>query len=235
MKTELETVGYFPPSIFNSMQVYDWLRGPNFQSGDPPLWCCHGNGFYSTLVHTQRCLEEREQTYTTTDAVWGEEKEQFYSLDLKPMAGYTGLRSCTWTESPTHVFNNSFSMGQGSAASSCDLTLLTCLLIGSYRFCIIPLLAVLSGKDGKLWRSKWDWKLNHKCSSEVFKELWDILIILAQGTLTFCVLDIHSVTLLFTNLILHLILLAMVCYPDGETNICSSNLFTEWLYLITFK
>lgn len=184
MKTELERVGCFPPSIFNSMQVYDWLRGPIFQSGDPPppLWCCHGNGFYSTLVHTQRCLEEREQTCTTTDAVWGEEKEQFYFLDLKPMAGYTGLRSCTWTESPPHVFNNSFSMAQGSAASSCDLTLLTCLLIGSYRFCIIPLLAALSGKDRKLWRSKWDWKLNHKCSSEVFKELWDILIILAQGT-----------------------------------------------------
>lgn len=36
MKTELERVGCFPPSIFNSMQVYDWLRGPIFQSGDPP-------------------------------------------------------------------------------------------------------------------------------------------------------------------------------------------------------
>uniref|UniRef100_A0A3Q4I856 Uncharacterized protein n=1 Tax=Neolamprologus brichardi TaxID=32507 RepID=A0A3Q4I856_NEOBR len=57
------------------------------------------------------------------------------------MAGYTGLRSCTWTEFPAHVFNSSSLLAQGSAASSCDLTLLTCLLIGSYRFCIIPLLA----------------------------------------------------------------------------------------------
>lgn len=39
MKTELERVGCFPPSIFNSMQVYDWLRGPIFQSGDPPPPC----------------------------------------------------------------------------------------------------------------------------------------------------------------------------------------------------
>uniref|UniRef100_A0A4W6BQX0 Uncharacterized protein n=1 Tax=Lates calcarifer TaxID=8187 RepID=A0A4W6BQX0_LATCA len=42
----------------------------------------------------------------------------------------------------------------GSAASSCDLTLMTCLLIGSYRFCIIPLLAAFNGRDRKLWRSK---------------------------------------------------------------------------------
>uniref|UniRef100_A0A3P9BFK8 Uncharacterized protein n=1 Tax=Maylandia zebra TaxID=106582 RepID=A0A3P9BFK8_9CICH len=59
------------------------------------------------------------------------------------MAGYTGLRSCTWTEFPAHVFNSSSLLTQGSAASSCDLTLLTCLLIGSYRFCIIPLLAII--------------------------------------------------------------------------------------------
>uniref|UniRef100_A0A3Q0SS55 Uncharacterized protein n=1 Tax=Amphilophus citrinellus TaxID=61819 RepID=A0A3Q0SS55_AMPCI len=63
------------------------------------------------------------------------------------MAGYTGLRSCTWTEFPAHVFNSSALLTQGSAASSCDLTLLTCLLIGSYRFCIIPLLAAFNGKD----------------------------------------------------------------------------------------
>ncbi|XP_071313910.1 microtubule-associated tumor suppressor 1 homolog A isoform X3 [Trachinotus anak] len=68
------------------------------------------------------------------------------------MAGYTGLRSCTWTEYPSHVFNNSSLMTQGSAASNCDLTLMTCLLIGSYRFFIIPLLAAFNGKDRKLWR-----------------------------------------------------------------------------------
>uniref|UniRef100_A0A3B4EQ83 Uncharacterized protein n=1 Tax=Pundamilia nyererei TaxID=303518 RepID=A0A3B4EQ83_9CICH len=68
------------------------------------------------------------------------------------MAGYTGLRSCTWTEFPAHVFNSSSLLTQGSAASSCDLTLLTCLLIGSYRFCIIPLLAAFNGKERNLWR-----------------------------------------------------------------------------------
>lgn len=70
------------------------------------------------------------------------------------MAAYTGLRSCTWTEFPAHVFTNSSLVAQGSAGSNCDLTLLTCLLIGSYRFCIIPLLAAFNGKDRKLWRSK---------------------------------------------------------------------------------
>ncbi|XP_047440794.1 microtubule-associated tumor suppressor 1 homolog A isoform X2 [Mugil cephalus] len=68
------------------------------------------------------------------------------------MAGYTGLRSCTWTEFPAYIFNNTSLFAQGSAASNCDVTLLTCLLIGSYRFCIIPLLAALNGKDKKLWR-----------------------------------------------------------------------------------
>lgn len=68
------------------------------------------------------------------------------------MAGYTGLRSCTWTEFPAHVFNSSSLLTQVSAASSCDLTLLTCLLIGSYRFCIIPLLAAFNGKERSLWR-----------------------------------------------------------------------------------
>uniref|UniRef100_A0A1A8G381 Mitochondrial tumor suppressor 1a n=2 Tax=Nothobranchius korthausae TaxID=1143690 RepID=A0A1A8G381_9TELE len=67
------------------------------------------------------------------------------------MAGYTGLRSCTWTEPPVHVFSNSSLLTPGSTSSSCDLTLLTCLLIGSYRFCIIPVLAVINGRDEDLW------------------------------------------------------------------------------------
>uniref|UniRef100_A0A8C7D8P2 Uncharacterized protein n=1 Tax=Oncorhynchus kisutch TaxID=8019 RepID=A0A8C7D8P2_ONCKI len=63
------------------------------------------------------------------------------------MSGYGGLRSCTWTEFSTQVFTNSSLIPQGSATGShCDLTLLTCLLIGSYRFCIIPLLAAFNGK-----------------------------------------------------------------------------------------
>ncbi|XP_023847965.1 microtubule-associated tumor suppressor 1 homolog A isoform X2 [Salvelinus sp. IW2-2015] len=70
------------------------------------------------------------------------------------MSGYGGLRSCTWTEFSTQVFNNSSLIPQGSAAGShCDLTLLTCLLIGSYRFCIIPLLAAFNGKTRiRLWK-----------------------------------------------------------------------------------
>ncbi|MED6270014.1 hypothetical protein CHARACLAT_005511 [Characodon lateralis] len=61
------------------------------------------------------------------------------------MAGYTGLRSCTWTEFPAYVFYNSSLLAQSHAESTCDLTLLTCVLIGSYRFCIIPLLAAFHG------------------------------------------------------------------------------------------
>uniref|UniRef100_A0A3Q3FMC2 Uncharacterized protein n=1 Tax=Labrus bergylta TaxID=56723 RepID=A0A3Q3FMC2_9LABR len=41
-------------------------------------------------------------------------------------------KSCTWTEFP--FFNNSSLIAQSSAVSNCDVTLLTCLLIGSYRF-----------------------------------------------------------------------------------------------------
>uniref|UniRef100_A0A672HRE1 Uncharacterized protein n=1 Tax=Salarias fasciatus TaxID=181472 RepID=A0A672HRE1_SALFA len=76
------------------------------------------------------------------------------------MAGYTGLRSCTWTEYPAHFFNNSSLLAEGSAASNCDLTLLTCLLIGSYRFCIVPLLAAVNGKNCNLWRRKCGWLLS---------------------------------------------------------------------------
>uniref|UniRef100_A0A3B4E9K5 Uncharacterized protein n=1 Tax=Pygocentrus nattereri TaxID=42514 RepID=A0A3B4E9K5_PYGNA len=57
------------------------------------------------------------------------------------MAAYGGLRSCTWTEFSMHIFTNSTLVPQSSACAECDLTLLTCLFIGSYRFCIIPLLA----------------------------------------------------------------------------------------------
>lgn len=78
------------------------------------------------------------------------------------MAVYTGLRSYTWTEFPAYVFYNSSILVQGSAVSSCDLTLLTCLLIGSYRFCVIPLLAAFNGKDRNLGKSKCDTKWNHK-------------------------------------------------------------------------
>lgn len=77
------------------------------------------------------------------------------------MADFSGLRSCTWTELPAHLVHNSSAVSGDSAASSCDLTLLTCLLIASYRFCIIPLLAALHGKDKKLWRRKWNSEAIH--------------------------------------------------------------------------
>lgn len=132
-----------------------------------------------------------------------------FFFNWKPMAGYTGLRSCTWTEFPAHVYNNSSLMAQGSAASNFDLTLLTCLLIGSYRFCIIPLLAAFNGKDGKLWSSKWDWMLNHNWDFFVsvvkwFKELLDIFISYHSEDINninmFCMLDINS-AIMFINLI----------------------------------
>lgn len=90
----------------------------------------------------------------------------FYFLNnFESMAGiYTALRSGTMTEFPAHVFNNSSSfLAPGSAGCSCDLTLLTCRLIGSYRFCIVPLLAAFCGKHRKLWRCKWEITLPLKC------------------------------------------------------------------------
>uniref|UniRef100_A0A3B5LU38 Uncharacterized protein n=1 Tax=Xiphophorus couchianus TaxID=32473 RepID=A0A3B5LU38_9TELE len=68
------------------------------------------------------------------------------------MDGYTGLRSCTWTESPAHIFHNSSVVGQSHAESCCDLVLLTFVLIGSYRLCIVPLLTAFHGNGRKLWR-----------------------------------------------------------------------------------
>ncbi|KAI1883529.1 hypothetical protein AGOR_G00232490 [Albula goreensis] len=70
------------------------------------------------------------------------------------MSAPGGLRSCTSTEFSAHLFINSTLIPHSSAGSHCDLTLLTCLLIGSYRFCIIPLLAAFNGKARvQLWKS----------------------------------------------------------------------------------
>lgn len=84
-------------------------------------------------------------------------------LRVRAMAGYSGPRSCTWTEVVAHVSYNSSSLTQRrTTTSSCDITLLTCLLIGSYRFCIVPLLTLLTGKGRPLWRRKYDgeWPLS---------------------------------------------------------------------------
>lgn len=84
-----------------------------------------------------------------------------FHLVKRQMAGYTGLRSCTWTEFPVDVLANSSLISQSAVGSNCDLTLLTCLLIGSYRFCVAPLLALFNSKDGnRLWRSKRRFNLN---------------------------------------------------------------------------
>ena len=85
------------------------------------------------------------------------------------MAGYTGtLRSCTWTEFPVDILTNSSLISRSSVGSNCDLTLLTCLLIGSYRFGIVPLLAVFNSKGGnRLWISKRRWNIIYECMEGV--------------------------------------------------------------------
>jgi len=61
----------------------------------------------------------------------------------------------TLTEFPEQVFINATLDQQSSPCAPCDLTLLTCLLIGSYRICIIPLLSSFHGKPNtRLWQSK---------------------------------------------------------------------------------
>ncbi|XP_053736045.1 microtubule-associated tumor suppressor 1 homolog A isoform X2 [Synchiropus splendidus] len=68
------------------------------------------------------------------------------------MAAHTGLRSCTWTEFPPYFLPNASYIALGSAEHSCDSRLLTCLLIGSYRFFIVPLLVACNGINTNLWR-----------------------------------------------------------------------------------
>lgn len=106
------------------------------------------------------------------------------------MAGYSGPRSCTWTEFPAHVSHNSSALAQRNAtASSCDLTLLTCVLIGSYRFCIVPLLTLFTGKGRQLWRCKYNLEVNNSFRSS--KAL--------DSNIFFCFLfiQLHSVALPF--------------------------------------
>lgn len=72
------------------------------------------------------------------------------------MPAYRG----TLTEISEQVFTNSTLNQQPSSCAQCDLTLLTCLLIGSCHFCIIPLLFAFYGKPKtQLWRSKYSFCL----------------------------------------------------------------------------
>lgn len=142
--------------ILNGIELSDWLREYICLSRGPPCWLSWQPLLFHSSSHAVLPGGERADIhYNWCRLRWIKRSVSSVS-DWKPMAGYTGLRSCTWTEFPAHVFNSSSLLTQGSAASSCDLTLLTCLLIGSYRFCIIPLLAAFNGKDRNLWRSKLD-------------------------------------------------------------------------------
>ncbi|XP_010000783.1 PREDICTED: microtubule-associated tumor suppressor 1 isoform X4 [Chaetura pelagica] len=57
-----------------------------------------------------------------------------------------GLRSCTDTNFSPVVFINSTLTPPTDSGSHYDITLLTLLVVGSYSFCIIPLLATFTGK-----------------------------------------------------------------------------------------
>lgn len=79
------------------------------------------------------------------------------AIETIAMAVYGSLWSCTSTElaAPVTSTNTTLDLRVGGSPH-CDLTLLTCLLIGSYRFCIIPLLAAFHAKpQTQQWASKW--------------------------------------------------------------------------------
>ncbi|XP_047658336.1 microtubule-associated tumor suppressor 1 homolog A isoform X4 [Tachysurus fulvidraco] len=108
---------------------------------------CLTGWVYSTPVHLERVRKLHANVH----------RQKLHGLLYLPvvkirkyvllMLASGDLRSCTWSEFSSYVFNNSTLIPQTTAGSQCDLTLLTCLLIGSYRFCIIPLLAAIYGKS----------------------------------------------------------------------------------------
>ncbi|XP_010143717.1 PREDICTED: microtubule-associated tumor suppressor 1 isoform X3 [Buceros rhinoceros silvestris] len=57
-----------------------------------------------------------------------------------------GLRSCTETNFSPLIFINSTLIPPTDSGSHYDITLLTLLVVGSYSFCIVPLLATFTGK-----------------------------------------------------------------------------------------
>uniref|UniRef100_A0A8C1JLJ0 Uncharacterized protein n=1 Tax=Cyprinus carpio TaxID=7962 RepID=A0A8C1JLJ0_CYPCA len=64
------------------------------------------------------------------------------------------FRLSTLTEISEQVFTNITMKQQPSSCAPCALTLFTSPLIGSYRFCIIPLLSAFYGKPKtQLWRN----------------------------------------------------------------------------------
>uniref|UniRef100_A0A8C5SVF3 Uncharacterized protein n=1 Tax=Laticauda laticaudata TaxID=8630 RepID=A0A8C5SVF3_LATLA len=61
-----------------------------------------------------------------------------------------GHRSCTETDFSPHIFINSTLTPPADSGSHYDVTLLTLLVVGSYSFCIIPLLATFSGRRSSM-------------------------------------------------------------------------------------
>uniref|UniRef100_A0A8B9QG66 Uncharacterized protein n=1 Tax=Apteryx owenii TaxID=8824 RepID=A0A8B9QG66_APTOW len=61
-----------------------------------------------------------------------------------------GLRSCTETNFSPDIFINSTLIPPTESGSHYGITLLTVLIVGSYSFCIIPLLATFTGKRSRL-------------------------------------------------------------------------------------
>uniref|UniRef100_A0A8C0QRV1 Uncharacterized protein n=1 Tax=Chelonoidis abingdonii TaxID=106734 RepID=A0A8C0QRV1_CHEAB len=60
-----------------------------------------------------------------------------------------GLRSCTETDFSPRIFINSTLAPPTDSGSHYDITLLTMLVVGSYSFFIIPLLATFTGKRSR--------------------------------------------------------------------------------------
>uniref|UniRef100_A0A663M3F6 Uncharacterized protein n=1 Tax=Athene cunicularia TaxID=194338 RepID=A0A663M3F6_ATHCN len=57
-----------------------------------------------------------------------------------------GLRSCTETHFSPIIFINSTLTPPTDSGSHSDITLLTLLVVGTYSFCVISLLATFTGK-----------------------------------------------------------------------------------------
>uniref|UniRef100_A0A8D2LZ73 Uncharacterized protein n=1 Tax=Varanus komodoensis TaxID=61221 RepID=A0A8D2LZ73_VARKO len=66
-----------------------------------------------------------------------------------------GLRSCTETDFSPHIFTNSTLTPPADSGSHYDITLLTLLVVGSYSFCIIPLLATFTGRRSRTVSALW--------------------------------------------------------------------------------
>ncbi|KAK0144318.1 Microtubule-associated tumor suppressor 1 A [Merluccius polli] len=132
------TTGAIPratDSLQGNRQAYN--GSPHHQNKARSKWIPAASDLQSTLCRRTlpRCRPQQEHSAQT----WSSVRQE---------PGHRGHTSCTWTEFPVDILTNSSLISQSTVGSNCDLTLLTCLLIGSYRFCIVPLLAIFNSKDG---------------------------------------------------------------------------------------